>query len=180
MKYTATVYKDVIISKGISYIDCVAENEIALTKKQYETIPIPCKLIDGQFVPCDYPKIDAPEEKVPPVSIAQISTGSYVGNGDRYGGITLTFDFIPRVIFITGKQGNGIPMFATLINPSECGLSAKISNDYDNDYVTSGNSFKIIWTGKTVKFYSEYQSESAGSTNAMNAKNMRYEYIAIG
>ena len=57
MRYVATVYNDVIIAKGINYTNYFDENEIELTEYQYNTIPIPCQLVDGEFIACDYPKI---------------------------------------------------------------------------------------------------------------------------
>jgi len=56
MKYVATLENDIITSKGINYTDFVDEREIELTEEQYNTIPIPCKLINGEFIPCDFPE----------------------------------------------------------------------------------------------------------------------------
>lgn len=60
MKYVGTLYKDVIVAKGINYTDFVDEREIELTEAQYNTIPIPCKLVDGEFIPCEMPEIEVP------------------------------------------------------------------------------------------------------------------------
>lgn len=61
MRYVGTLYKDVVISKGINYTDFVDEREIELTEEQYNTIPVPCKLVDGEFVACDYPHYEIKE-----------------------------------------------------------------------------------------------------------------------
>jgi hypothetical protein len=56
MKYTGTLQNGVIVAKGINYTDYNDPNEIELTEYEYNTIPIPCKLVDGEFVLCEYPK----------------------------------------------------------------------------------------------------------------------------
>lgn len=58
MRYVASLYEDVIVCKGINYTDHIDKNEIELTEEQFNTIPIPCKLIDGEFIPSDFPKVD--------------------------------------------------------------------------------------------------------------------------
>ena len=66
MKYTATLNKGVIVAKGINYTDYVDKREIELTEVQYNNIPIPCKLVNGEFVSCDFPKVEggeAPKEE---------------------------------------------------------------------------------------------------------------------
>ncbi len=68
MKYTATKYKDVLISKGINYTDYVDPNEIELTEEQYNTIPIPCQLVDGKFAPCEFPEMGNSEFIETPVN----------------------------------------------------------------------------------------------------------------
>ena len=65
MRYVGTLKGDVIVAKGINYTDYVDKNEIGLTEFQYNTIPIPCKLVNGEFVPCDYPENDTPVETTP-------------------------------------------------------------------------------------------------------------------
>lgn len=66
MIYTGTLYKGVIVAKGINYTDYVDEKEIELTEEQYNTIQTPCKLVEGEFIPCEYPKAETVEiEKTP-------------------------------------------------------------------------------------------------------------------
>ena len=55
MRYVATITDDIIISKGINYTDFIDENEVELTEEQYNSIPIPCKLIDGEYIACEFP-----------------------------------------------------------------------------------------------------------------------------
>ena len=71
MRYVATTYKNVIVSKGINHTDYVDKNEIELTEAQYNSIPIPCKLVDGEFVSCEMPEIeptDTPTEPTEPTT----------------------------------------------------------------------------------------------------------------
>ena len=177
-KYVGTIYEGIIVAKGINYTGFIAENEIELDENQYNTIPIPCKLVDGEFVPCDAPQIEV--SKTPPVSIAQISTGSYVGNGDKYKGITLNFDFVPRVIFITVKDKSITPAYATLINPLKFGHSKEISPSSSSDAVSYEYAFWVTWNEKSVHFYSDLDQDSVAPRHAMNVDNKTYEYIAIG
>ncbi len=64
-KFTATIQNNVIVAKGINYTDYVDEREIELTEEQYNTIPIPCKLVDGEFVPCDFPEYSISQTPTP-------------------------------------------------------------------------------------------------------------------
>lgn len=61
MRYVGTISQGVIIATGINYTDYIDENEIELTEEQYNTIETPCKLVNGEFIPCDYPKIEVEE-----------------------------------------------------------------------------------------------------------------------
>ena len=68
MRYTGTIYKGVIVAKGINYTDFIDKNEIELTEYQYNTISIPCEVVDGEFVSCDFPTEDVvgtPTEETP-------------------------------------------------------------------------------------------------------------------
>lgn len=70
MKYVGTVQNDVIVAKGINYTDYQDPNEIELTEEQYNSIQTPCKLVDGEFVQCDFPKTE-PEPTPEPEPTAQ-------------------------------------------------------------------------------------------------------------
>lgn len=61
MRYVGTIRDNVIVAKGINYTDFIDERELELTEEQYNAIPIPCKLVDGEFVPCEFPKYDGNE-----------------------------------------------------------------------------------------------------------------------
>ena len=68
MRYIASVTNEgIIVSKGINYTEYVDEKEIELTEEQYNSIPIPCKLVDGEFVECDFPtpSVTEVEEVIP-------------------------------------------------------------------------------------------------------------------
>lgn len=72
MKYVGTLYKDVIVAKGINYTDFVDEREIELTEAQYNTIPIPCKLVDGEFIPCEMPESETEKSEQPISEVEQL------------------------------------------------------------------------------------------------------------
>lgn len=69
MKYVGTVQNDVIVAKGINYTDYQDPNEIELTEEQYNSIQTPCKLVNDEFVPCDFPSVEV--EETPPEPTAQ-------------------------------------------------------------------------------------------------------------
>ena len=56
MKYIGMLNDGVIVAKAKNHDDKVYKNEIELTEKQYNSIPIPCKLVNGEFVRCEFPK----------------------------------------------------------------------------------------------------------------------------
>lgn len=66
MKYIGILNDNVIVAKGISYTDYVDNTEIELTKEQYNSIPVPCKLVNGEFVPCDFPEVETPTTEPEP------------------------------------------------------------------------------------------------------------------
>lgn len=63
MRYVGILKKGVIISKGINYTDYEDVNEIEITKEQYDTITIPCRLVDDEFVVCEFPESDVVDVK---------------------------------------------------------------------------------------------------------------------
>lgn len=65
MRYTGTVQKGVIAAKGINYTDFIGENEIELTEEEYNTIPIPCRKVDGEFIPCELPECNESAPAIP-------------------------------------------------------------------------------------------------------------------
>lgn len=75
MLYVGILTENVIVSKAINYEDIVHSNEIELTEEQYNTIPIPCKLVSGEFVPCDFPEVDSEIIKKP-LPITEGGTGA--------------------------------------------------------------------------------------------------------
>ena len=74
MRYVTTVENGICTSKGINYTGFIDGREIELTEEQYNTIPIPCKLINGKFVPCEFPQIKNEDTttEIEPTSIEQL------------------------------------------------------------------------------------------------------------
>lgn len=55
MKYIGVLNDDVIVAKGINYTDYIDENEIELTEIEYNNLQPPCKLVAGEYIPCEFP-----------------------------------------------------------------------------------------------------------------------------
>lgn len=114
----------------------------------------------------------------------QIATGSYVGTG-KYGSSnpnSLTFEFEPKLLFITRMQGNGNFYGANSIdgNPMDCSIlttsyTAGLGfSDVSNSDFLSGYAKKTE-DGKTITWY------HSGSANSQaNYAQYTYYYFAIG
>lgn len=97
---------------------------------------------------------------------ALVETGNYTGTG-KYGSATpnsLTFGFVPRVVFIGSNATN---IFGGYLLANAAG------------YAFSTGPSKLITTqsGNTIKWYTD---SSNGSTIQLNQNGTVYNYIAIG
>lgn len=115
---------------------------------------------------------------------AKIATGSYVGTG-KYGSgnpNSLTFEFAPKLLFITQKQGEGNFWGADDIgrNPIDCsilttsytaglGFSSVSRSDGLSGYA------KKTEDGKTITWY-----HSGNADSQANYAQYTYYYFAIG
>lgn len=173
MKYVGVIYDEVIIAKAIIYVDVIADNQVELTEEQYNTIVTPCKLIDGTFVPWDFP--DMGEPKV--FEGGQIELVSYVGTGKSGASYPCSVTFnniVPKMIVLMGEyysSGGSFPALITqsLVNDSYNGyvsnvtiLCDKISSEYKKymgfwtrcNYDCSHNAYaKKSEDGKTISWY---------------------------
>ena len=61
MKYVGIIKENVIVAKAKIYKNFVDERHIELTEEQYNQLITPCEIIDGKFVPCEYPTTQTPE-----------------------------------------------------------------------------------------------------------------------
>lgn len=132
----------------------------------------------------------------------QIATGSYVGTG-TYGAdhpCSLTFDFLPKLIFVFayyenpdpgGSSARYIPLGNGIENHDEdaclCVLdTSKIGTDYTAGfglgYIHSANS---LWAkkspdGKTVSWYNTYNSRLGPEMYQFNTSGWEFFFAAIG
>ena len=121
MIYVGILYENVIVSKAKNYEDVVHSNEIELTEGQYNTIPIPCQLINGEFVECDFPETyieilsnplaiigggtgaTTAEEARENLGVPTIVTGTYTGDGNAEQFIDL--GFTPSAVIVMHESG---------------------------------------------------------------------------
>ena len=194
MKYVGTLLMDIIVNKAINYTDYVAENEIELTEEQYNTIPIPCQCINGEFIECDFPVIEVEEEEIKIPVAPQIELVSYVGTG-LYGEenpCSLTFDFVPTVLKMLGFKNTldsssfAEEFFCTLANSDVDALDFIICDELSTEYecyrgfCVGHNDGTHLYLckksedGKTISWYADrasYQCSVTGCT---------YYILAIG
>lgn len=52
----------VFVTKGKRIREVLFENEIRITEEEYDTIELPCKLVDGKYVECEAPVEEENEE----------------------------------------------------------------------------------------------------------------------
>lgn len=94
----------------------------------------------------------------------KIATGSYTGTG-TYGSShpnSLTFEFEPKLVFITGNSGSDRGIF--ILGQGRAELSSS--------YVT----FYVSLSGKNMSWH----SNSGDAQNQLNMNNKTYYYVAIG
>ena len=169
MKYVGTLYKGVIVAKGINYTGIVADDEIELTEEEYNTIPIPCKKIDGEFVPCDFPELDEFEEKEKNLGITQIATGSYTGGGGTT--VTQPCPFHPDVIIVFtfgGKNINNVYVNEFMMLNQNGGLF----------YDTSGKASRLKQGFNYADGILTWGNDING--NNCNDAGLEYEWVAFG
>ena len=99
---------------------------------------------------------------------ARIATGTYTGTGEYGAGNpnTLTFDFVPKVLFMTSCYTNREGTVGWLNGQYRC----IIEND------ANAKTVFVTWDGRTVSWYTT-------ENNAMyqfNESGRTYQYIAIG
>ena len=110
---------------------------------------------------------------------AKLAVGSYTGTGG-YGAEnanSLTFDFVPKILWITAQNQGATAHRAVLLH----GCTAASSSDYFSYGISS-----VTWNdaARSVTWYADYQG-GTGSTKPeisaqMNSKDTIYLYVAIG
>lgn len=122
---------------------------------------------------------------------AKTATGNYTGTG-TYGSAkpnTLTFDFVPKIIFFGDGSGTGylnkwiVGSGSNLIVYDGNGASLSNTGSYSqaSGYTTYRTSVISI-SGTTISWYSSsnYTSEYNAQCAQMNYSGRKYYYIAIG
>lgn len=113
------------------------------------------------------------------VKASRIETGTYVGTG-LYGAEnpnSLSFDFEPRVLIITGHALRSVNGHGTQTVIFQKPLTSYVYGE-DNDYGGT-----ITEWGTTVSWWASYASsshQSYGQYNQLNGADYNYNYIAIG
>lgn len=94
----------------------------------------------------------------------KIATGSYVGTGKSGADNpnSLTFDFVPKLLFVGGTA------IAIIVPQNTTGMVVTTSGNYSNSGIT------VELTGKTVSWYGDSVSDQ------MNSSTATYNYTAIG
>lgn len=112
------------------------------------------------------------------VKASRIETGTYVGTG-LYGAEnpnSLSFDFEPRVLIITGHALRSVNGHGTQTVIFQKPLTSYVYGE-DNDYGGT-----ITEWGTTVSWWASYASsshQSYGQYNQLNGADYNYNYIAI-
>ena len=129
-------------------------------------------------------------------SKARFQTGTYVGTGThgRDNPCSLTFDFVPKVVYIsqptyiTANYSNTeytlSPYFIQIVNGVQMGSGIFTSLRSGSYFYDAGDSVvSCSFNDKTVSWYDffmNYSDAYGGSINQMNKSGITYHYTAIG
>lgn len=104
-------------------------------------------------------------------SMVKIASGTYTGAGTYGSGNknTLTFDFVPKIVFIATNSSSCGGAGTVLINGQ--GKSAGFGANY-NDYSLD---LTVTWSGKTLSWYSAKTAE-----RQLNTSGTTYHCVALG
>jgi hypothetical protein len=115
-----------------------------------------------------YSYLGIPFEKT--VTAPRVATGSYVGTG-TYGSsnkTSITFDFVPKVVFISPKDTHTYNAFPYIVGNTRFYLqqgSTTVSN-------------AVTWSGTKMSWYTI--SSGASAESQCNTSGTTYYYVAIG
>lgn len=109
-------------------------------------------------------------------SAPRIQTGSYVGDGtkDAENAITLTFDFVPKVVIVMCEEGAAINGSAQSAFYSNWFLGLYGTKVIQVRNSTSGHELTMTWNNNSVSWW------STGPMSHMNQNNYTYNYFALG
>lgn len=117
----------------------------------------------------------------------KIATGTYEGTGKA--GVSnknsLTFPFVPKIVFISTKEAVGSSKYfatATLVNKSSIGFATNSTPDAERAYQVPLSLFwddeykKLDWNAPNPSSL----ADSTASANQLNYSGMTYYWVAIG
>ena len=101
----------------------------------------------------------------------KIATGSYVGTGacGESNPNSLTFDFVPKLVFVFSDNDSGGQIIWT---PGVPRVSSNIRNPYEYSVITSGS-------GNTFAWYSD-ATDGLGPSKQLNLSGLTYRWAALG
>lgn len=110
---------------------------------------------------------------------AKIQTGSYVGTGTYGSGnpCSLTFDFVPELLFLTGAPSGNIQWFIGEYDVRLIAIGSPnlLPNEYTNGGLFSAhNKGASKMSNKTLSWY-----DTRDASNQINADGITYQYIAF-
>ena len=110
----------------------------------------------------EYEYLGVPYENL--LTAPSVEVGAYTGTGGTSA--TLTFEFAPKFVYISGLSGSTSHML--LINGMTNGWSESTSSN-------SNYSCTLTWSGNTLTW-----SNSKGANYMLNSAGGSYKYVAIG
>lgn len=106
---------------------------------------------------------------------AKIETGTYVGTGTH--GVenpnTLTFNFEPKVVFVTSTVDEGTTMFVRGCAKGVCFIGSGF-NVGDDPWGSTYHFISASWSNKTLNWHSVDNAD-----HQSNYSNEKYQYVAI-
>lgn len=129
------------------------------------------EIVDG----VTYAYLGVPLQKFP--AMPQIATGSYVGTGvyGKSNPNSLTFDFEPKLVIITGKARSAEGYYQTMFVIKDAEVATVLT--YTPDVYASQQ--VIAWSDNTLIWYFNGTGD-VDSYNQLNGGGITYHYIAIG
>ncbi len=105
-------------------------------------------------------------------STAQLASGTYTGTGANGSATpnTLTFSFVPKLLFVTGKTTTNKTITLFGINPCTDGLITAMQSGWVHLLNI------VSWSGTSVSWW----TESGNAVYQLNDSGIVYTYVAIG
>ena len=121
------------------------------------------------------------EHNASELGVSRIQTGSYVGTGGYgvSGKSTLTFNFTPKIVFISaGNGGNSSVLF-----PFYYGENKAVTSYFPVTTTTVSSGYYNIaleWNNNSVSWYTSVNANNIAPLVQHNTSGLTYNWIAIG